>query len=113
MLRNTKLVKKKQQQCTYQGNCQLQDLSMLRAPCFEKSLNQPDYSGHLSLEIGLMDLEDFLALISEKSVQYRKFPKYSETRNIACYLKIWTMWHYHRVASSKDADWMANSADPR
>ena len=46
-------------------------------------------------------------------VTYRKFPKYSDTQNVCCnHSKIWTMWFYHRVASSKDADGMANSVDP-
>ena len=45
--------------------------------------------------------------------KYRKVPKYSDTQNICCnHSKIWTMWLYHRVLSPKDADRMANSADP-
>ena len=44
---------------------------------------------------------------------YRKFPKYSDTPKNCCnHSKIWTMWVYHRVMSPKDADGMANSADP-
>ena len=46
-------------------------------------------------------------------VIYRKFPKYSDTRNICCnHSKIWTMWLYHRVMSPNDADGMANSVGP-
>ena len=46
-------------------------------------------------------------------LQYRKFPKYSDTQKICCnHTKIWTMWLYHRVMSPNDADGMANSADP-
>ena len=45
--------------------------------------------------------------------KYRKFPKYSDTQKICCnHSKIWTMWFYHRVMSPRDADGMANSADP-
>ena len=44
---------------------------------------------------------------------YRKFPKYSDTKNICCnHSKIWTMWLYHRVVGPNDADGMANSVDP-
>ena len=44
---------------------------------------------------------------------YRKFPKYSDTQKICCTRsKIWTMWLYHRVMSSNDADRLANSVDP-
>ena len=44
---------------------------------------------------------------------YRKFPKYSDPKNICCYhSKIWTMRLYHRVMSPNDADGMANSVDP-
>ena len=46
-------------------------------------------------------------------LDYRKFPKYSDTQNICCdHSKIWTMWLYHRVMSPNDADGMANSVDP-
>ena len=47
------------------------------------------------------------------SVEYRKFPKYSDTpKNCYNHSKIVTMWLYHRVMSAKDADGMANSVDP-
>ena len=46
-------------------------------------------------------------------VNYRKFPKYSDTQNICCnHSQSWTMWLYHRVMSPKDAEGMANSVDP-
>ena len=50
----------------------------------------------------------------EKRTQpYRKFPKYSDTKNICCnHSKIWTMWLNHRVMGPNDADGMANSVDP-
>ena len=42
-----------------------------------------------------------------------KILKISDTRKMAVIiLKIWIMWLYHRVMSSKNADWMANSVDP-
>ena len=44
--------------------------------------------------------------------KHRKFPKYSDTQKIRCdHSKIWTMWLYHRVMSTNDADGMANSVD--
>ena len=47
------------------------------------------------------------------TLEYRKFPKYSDTRKICCnHSKIWTMWLYHRVMSPNNADGMANSVDP-
>ena len=47
------------------------------------------------------------------SKNYRKFPTYSDTKNICCnHSKIWTMWLYHRVMSPNDAAGMANSVDP-
>ena len=51
--------------------------------------------------------------LSRSRIDYRKFPKYSDTQKI-CYnhSKIWTMWLYHRVVSPNDADGMANSVDP-
>ena len=33
-------------------------------------------------------------------------------KNCCNFPKIWTVWHYHRVMSPKDADGMANSVDP-
>ena len=43
---------------------------------------------------------------------YRKFHNYSDTPKHCCnHSKIWTMWLYHRVISSNDADGMANSVD--
>ena len=46
------------------------------------------------------------------SLNYRKFPKYSDTQNICCnHSKISTMWLYHGVMSPNDADGMANSVD--
>ena len=57
-----------------------------------------------------------ITLKFEKSgftVEYRKFPKYSDTQKFCCnHSKIWTMWLYHRVMSPNDADGMANSVDP-
>ena len=48
-----------------------------------------------------------------KQVDYRKFPKYSDTQTICCnHSKIWTKWLNHRVMSPKYADGMANSVDP-
>ena len=44
--------------------------------------------------------------------RYRKFPKYSDTQICCNHSKIWTTWLYHVVMSPKDADGMANSADP-
>ena len=53
-----------------------------------------------------------LVKILEK-IEYRKFPKYSDTQKICCnHSKIWTMWLYHTVMSPNDADGMANSVDP-
>ena len=55
------------------------------------------------------------AVKSGISIQvYRNFPKYLDTQKICCnHSKIWTMWLYHRVMSSNDADGiMANSVDP-
>ena len=53
------------------------------------------------------------SFISGTVMIYRKFPKYSDTQNICCsHSKIWTMWLYHRVMSSNDADGIANSVDP-
>ena len=50
---------------------------------------------------------------SQEFKVYRKFPKYSDTQKIRSnHSKIWTMWLYHRVMSSNDADGMANSVDP-
>ena len=47
------------------------------------------------------------------TMDYRKFPKYSDTQKICCnHSKILTMWLYHRVISPNDADRMANSVDP-
>ena len=44
---------------------------------------------------------------------YRKFPKYSDTRNICDnHPKVWTSWLHCRVMCPKDADGMANSEDP-
>ena len=44
---------------------------------------------------------------------YCKFLKYSDTQKICCnHSIIWTMWLYHRVMSTNDADGMANSVDP-
>ena len=44
---------------------------------------------------------------------YRNDPKFSDTQKMCCnHSKVWTMWLYHRVMSSSDADRMANSADP-
>ena len=52
-------------------------------------------------------------LISANNLNYRKFPKYSDTQKICCnHSKIRTMWLYHRVMSPNDADEMANSVDP-
>ena len=49
----------------------------------------------------------------EGNIQYRKFPKYSDTQKICSnHSKIWTMWLYHRVMCPKNADRMANSVDP-
>ena len=49
----------------------------------------------------------------DQQTNYRKFPKYSDTQKICFnHSKIWTMWLYHRVMSSNDADGMANSVDP-
>ena len=46
-------------------------------------------------------------------INYRKFPKYSDSQNICWnHSKILTMWLYHRVMSPNDADGMANSVDP-
>ena len=46
-------------------------------------------------------------------VEYRKFPKYSDTQKIVCnHSKIWIMWLYHRVMSPNDADGTANNVDP-
>ena len=46
-------------------------------------------------------------------MQYRKFPKYSDTPKICWnHSKIWTVWLYHRAMSPNDADGMANSVDP-
>ena len=51
--------------------------------------------------------------ITDKTLLYRKFPKYSDTQNICCnHSKIWTMRLYHRVMRPNDADGMANSDDP-
>ena len=50
---------------------------------------------------------------SNSVLDYRKFPKYSDTQNICCnHSKSWTMWLYHRVMSPNDAGEMANSVDP-
>ena len=47
------------------------------------------------------------------TLEYCKFPKYSDTPKICCnHSKIWTMWLYHRVMSPNNADGMANSVDP-
>ena len=44
------------------------------------------------------------------TLQYRKFPKYSDTPKIRCnHSKILTMWLYHTL---NDVDRMANSVDP-
>ena len=44
---------------------------------------------------------------------YRNDPKFSDTQKMCCnHIKVWTMWLYHRVMSSNDADRMANSVDP-
>ena len=52
-------------------------------------------------------------LLYPSSLWYRKFPKYSDTQKICCnHSKIWTVWLYHRVMSTNDADRMANSVDP-
>ena len=46
-------------------------------------------------------------------MDYRKFPKYSDTKKICCnHSKILTMWLYHRVVSPNDEVRMANSVDP-
>ena len=43
---------------------------------------------------------------------YRKNPKYSDTKNICCnHPKIWTRWLYQRVMHAKDAAGIANSVD--
>ena len=45
-------------------------------------------------------------------VNYRKYPKYSDTPSNCCiHSKIRTMWLYHRVMSPNDADGMADSVD--
>ena len=45
-------------------------------------------------------------------MQFRKKPKYSDTRKICCnYPKRLTVWFYDRVMHPKDADKMANSVD--
>ena len=46
------------------------------------------------------------------SMQYPKFPKYSDTKKFVVITKIWTMWLYNRVMSPNDADGMANSVNP-
>ena len=47
-----------------------------------------------------------------QTTYYRNDPKFSDTQKICCnHFKVWTMWLYHRVMSSNDADGMANSAD--
>ena len=44
------------------------------------------------------------------TIEYRKFPKYSDTQKICCnHSKLWTIWLYHRVMSPNDADGIANS----
>ena len=46
-------------------------------------------------------------------VNYRKTPKYSDTRKICCNPpEVWTKWLYHIVMRPKDADGMINSVDP-
>ena len=61
-------------------------------------------------KVGMSDWKYTLFFIS---LNYRKFPKYSDTQKMCCnHSKIWTMWLYHRVMSPNDADGMANSVDP-
>ena len=46
-------------------------------------------------------------------MDYRKVPKNSDTQNICCnHSNIWTMWLYHRVMNSNNADGIANNVDP-
>ena len=55
----------------------------------------------------------FCGLARQKKPEYRKFPKYLDTKNICCnHSKIWTLWLYYSVMSPNDADGMANSVDP-
>ena len=49
----------------------------------------------------------------EIKINYRKFPKYSDTPKICCnYPKNWTRWLFLRVMHPKDAEGIANSVDP-
>ena len=48
-----------------------------------------------------------------KIINFRKFPKYSDTQKICCnHSQILTIWLYHREMSPNDADGMANNVDP-
>ena len=48
-----------------------------------------------------------------ETLDYHKFPKYSDTQKICCdHPKSWTRWHFVRVMYPKDAEGIANSVDP-